>query len=112
MHKSKSGNQILVLLLAAACGARCALAQHLTPFAPSGWSDKIYVANGPGTYSDSTPLSPGDTLYIGWAASFVLSVKDLRPAQVEDRIEQLALAYEAQKPYLISRWRWPDRFMP
>jgi hypothetical protein len=31
---------------------------------------------------------------------------------VEERIERLALAYEAQKPYLISRWRWPDRFTP
>jgi glucosylglycerate synthase len=28
------------------------------------------------------------------------------------RIEKLALAYEAGKPYLVSRWRWPDRFNP
>ena len=51
-------------------------------------------------------------LYIGWAASFILSVKDLRAGQVEERIERLALMYETQKPYLISRWRSPDRFMP
>ena len=29
-------------------------------------------------------------------------------AQVEQRIEQLCLRYEAEKPYLISRWRWPE----
>jgi hypothetical protein len=51
-------------------------------------------------------------LYMGWAASFILSVKDLRAGQTEERIEQLALAFEKEKPYLISRWRWPDRFMP
>jgi hypothetical protein len=31
---------------------------------------------------------------------------------VEQRIEALCLAYEAEKGYLISRWRWPDRFNP
>jgi hypothetical protein len=51
-------------------------------------------------------------LYMGWAASFILSVNELRASQVEERIEQLALAFEKEKPYLISRWRWPDRFMP
>ena len=28
------------------------------------------------------------------------------------RIERLCEAFEAEKPYLISRWRWPDRFAP
>jgi hypothetical protein len=51
-------------------------------------------------------------LYMGWAASFILGVKELRISQVEERIEQLALVFEKEKPYLISRWRWPDRFMP
>jgi hypothetical protein len=67
MQAAKIGNRILILLLAAACGARCALAQHLTPFAPSGWSDKIVVATSPGTHTDSSPLAPGDTLYVAWA---------------------------------------------
>jgi hypothetical protein len=51
-------------------------------------------------------------LYMGWAASFILSVEDASASQIEDRIERLALMFELQKPYLISRWRWPDRFMP
>jgi hypothetical protein len=51
-------------------------------------------------------------LYMGWAASFILRAKELSSTQVEERIEALALTFEKQKPYLISRWRWPDRFMP
>ena len=51
-------------------------------------------------------------LYLAWAASFILSVRGLRPRDVAGRIERLCKTYETEKPYLISRWRWPDRFMP
>jgi glucosylglycerate synthase len=51
-------------------------------------------------------------LYLGWVASWVLAVRDLDPRGVQDLIESLCLAYETQKGYLISRWRWPDRFNP
>jgi hypothetical protein len=51
-------------------------------------------------------------LYLGWVASFVIQMNDAGPDEVERRVEQLCLTYEAQKPYLISRWRWPDRFSP
>ena len=51
-------------------------------------------------------------LYLGWVASFVLSVRESRPREVSLRIDNLCRTYEAEKPYLISRWRWPDRFMP
>jgi glucosylglycerate synthase len=51
-------------------------------------------------------------LYMGWIASFILSVRESEAAQVEEKIEELCMAYESEKPYLISRWRWPDRFMP
>jgi hypothetical protein len=51
-------------------------------------------------------------LYLGWTASFMLQMQDAHPEEVEARLERLALAYENQKPYLISRWRWPDRFHP
>ena len=33
-------------------------------------------------------------------------------AGVEQILERLAVAYESAKPYLVSRWRWPDRFNP
>ena len=51
-------------------------------------------------------------LYLGWVASFVLETRHASSRDVDDRIERLCLTFEAQKPYLISRWRWPDRFNP
>jgi hypothetical protein len=51
-------------------------------------------------------------LYLGWLASYLLQVRDSTAAQAQARIETLCRAYEAQKSYLISRWRWPDRFNP
>jgi glycosyltransferase involved in cell wall biosynthesis len=51
-------------------------------------------------------------LYLGWVASFILQMQEAGPEEVEDRLERLCLAYEVQKPYFISRWRWPDRFNP
>jgi hypothetical protein len=51
-------------------------------------------------------------LYLGWIASYALEVQTAGPAEVESRIERLCQAYEDNKPYLVSRWRWPDRFNP
>jgi len=48
-------------------------------------------------------------LYDGWLASFVLQTTDATPQQVDDRVEQLCLVFEAEKRHLISRWRWPER---
>jgi len=51
-------------------------------------------------------------IYLGWVASFVNEVAPLDDVAADDRIERLCSAFEAEKPYLISRWRWPDRFAP
>jgi hypothetical protein len=51
-------------------------------------------------------------LYLAWVASFALEIKDASPTESQYSVERLALAYEKQKPYLLSRWRWPDRFNP
>jgi len=51
-------------------------------------------------------------LYLGWIASFMVRVAEMSAGQAEEQIEKLCEAYESQKSYLISRWRWPDRFMP
>jgi hypothetical protein len=51
-------------------------------------------------------------LYLGWLATFVREMGAAPAQDVERRVQQLGLVYEAQKPYLISRWRWPDRFNP
>jgi hypothetical protein len=51
-------------------------------------------------------------LYLGWVASWVNEVRALEAPLAEERLERLCEAFEAEKPYLISRWRWPDRFTP
>jgi hypothetical protein len=43
-------------------------------------------------------------LYLGRTASFVLETQGLTTQEAEGRIEQLCLAFEQQKPYLIARW--------
>lgn len=39
----------------------------LTPFAPSGWSDKIVVSKSKGTHKDSANLNSLDNLYVDWS---------------------------------------------
>lgn len=51
-------------------------------------------------------------LYLGWFGSLVAEMGDAGVDRLEDRLEQLCLTFESEKPYLISRWRWPDRFNP
>jgi len=51
-------------------------------------------------------------LYLAWVVSYARELDTAGATTVEQRIERLSLAYEAAKPYLISRWRWPDRFNP
>jgi hypothetical protein len=49
-------------------------------------------------------------LYLAWVASHLAQAGDA--AAAERHIELVAAAFEADKPYLVSRWRWPDRFNP
>jgi hypothetical protein len=51
-------------------------------------------------------------IYLGWLAGLVVECAGQGPEEVEARVERLCLAFEAEKPYLIARWRWPDRFNP
>ena len=51
-------------------------------------------------------------LYLGWVAGFANEVAPLDAAEAEARVERLCLAFEDEKPYVIARWRWPDRFNP
>ena len=64
------------------------------------------------TISRSHLLGALTPLYLGWVASYALEVGNAGPAEAELRLEKLARAYEEGKPYLLSRWRWPDRFNP
>ncbi len=47
-------------------------------------------------------------LYLAWVASHLLA---LRNGTAGER-GQLGRAFAADRPYLVSRWRWPDRFNP
>jgi hypothetical protein len=51
-------------------------------------------------------------LYLGWVASYALEAEHMTAYEAHHRLERLCEAYEAGKPYLVSRWRWPDRFNP
>ena len=46
---------------------RIPLKPNLTPYQPSGWSDKIVISKVTGTNTDSSPLYTTDTLYVDWA---------------------------------------------
>jgi hypothetical protein len=48
-------------------------------------------------------------LYLGWVASYTQQVANASVEESEQRLELLARAYEENKPYLLARWRWPDR---
>lgn len=50
-------------------------------------------------------------LYLGWVASHLLLVGGDGQLS-EQHIEAVAAAFENDKPYFVSRWRWPDRFNP
>ena len=48
-------------------------------------------------------------LYLAWVASYVNATAE---SDCENYVETVTNAFEADKAYLVSRWRWPDRFNP
>ena len=49
-------------------------------------------------------------LYLAWVSSHIIRTSQGHAGETE--INALATAFELDKPYLVSRWRWPDRFNP
>jgi len=49
-------------------------------------------------------------LYLAWVASHINVIAS--GENPERHIEAHAAAFEAEKAYLVARWRWPDRFNP
>jgi hypothetical protein len=49
-------------------------------------------------------------LYLAWVASHILLAQG--GSDPERHVEEVATAFENDKAYLVSRWRWPDRFNP
>lgn len=85
----------------------------VTPAADFAMKDALWVrivydfvlAHRLRTINRSHLLGSLTPLYLAWVASHLQANK---PNAAED----LARAFEADKPYLVSRWRWPDRFNP
>jgi hypothetical protein len=94
-----------------------AAAQSATSFRldPSVWARVVYdfaVAYRTAAMERRQLLRSMTPLYLGWMASWVNAVRDARADEVEERAEETCRAFEIEKPYFISRWRWPDRFAP
>jgi hypothetical protein len=51
-------------------------------------------------------------LYLGWLTSFILAGRDASESAIGALLERTCQAFEDEKPYLISRWRWPEQFRP
>jgi hypothetical protein len=51
------------------------------------------------------------SLYLAWVASYLRSAGHSAAASAR-LIAETASAFELEKPYLLARWRWPDRFNP
>jgi glucosylglycerate synthase len=49
-------------------------------------------------------------LYLAWVASYAHELETAGAGALEERLERISIAYESGKPYLVARWRWPDRF--
>jgi hypothetical protein len=82
---------------------------------PNVWARIVYdfaVGYRTGAMERRQLLRSMTPLYLGWLASWVNAVRESRADEVEGRAEEVCRAFEAEKPYLISRWRWPDRFAP
>lgn len=57
-------------------------------------------------------LAAFSPLFSAWVASFTCETQDASVAASEERLERMCAQFEREKPYLISRWRWPDGFTP
>jgi len=83
--------------------------------ADTTWAHVVYdfaLAHRLRTISREQMLRALTPIYLGWVASYALELELASAQAAEQRLERLCVAYEETKPYLVSRWRWPDRFNP
>jgi hypothetical protein len=81
---------------------------------PALWARTVYdfcLAFHLRTLNRNHLLGAMTPLYLAWVASHLRSVAD-DPTRAQKSIEQTAAAFESEKSYFVSRWRWPDRFNP
>lgn len=81
---------------------------------PDLWARTIYdfvLAYHLRTINRGHLLGSLTPLYLAWVASHLRrSAGDAAAAALH--VEETAAAFVAEKPYIVSRWRWPDRFNP
>jgi hypothetical protein len=81
---------------------------------PDLWARIVYdfaLAYHLRTLNRSHLLGAMTPLYFAWVASYLRFVAD-DPARATHAIQLTAAAFENEKSYIVSRWRWPDRFNP
>ncbi len=79
------------------------------------WARIVYdfaLAHHLRTISRDHLLKSMTPLYLAWVASYAQELSTGGEDDSEQRLERLSIAYESSKSYLVSRWRWPDRFNP
>ena len=91
---------------------RCSALDPLTFRMPDGlWARIVYdflIAHRLRTINRGHLLGALIPLYLAWVAGHFNVMASGTPP--ERHIEAVAAAFEADKPYLVARWRWPDRF--
>lgn len=82
-------------------------------FPPSLWARVVYdflLAFHLRTLNRGHLLGAMTPLYLAWVASLLRETEGATAGSLA--LESTASAFEQEKPYLVSRWRWPDRFNP
>ncbi len=82
-------------------------------FQPSLWARVVYdfaLAFHLRTLNRGHLLGALTPLYLAWVASLLREGNGTTGGAA--LLESTASAFEQEKPYLVSRWRWPDRFNP
>lgn len=83
-------------------------------FTPALWARTVYdfaLAFHLRTLNRGHLLGAFMPIYLAWVASFLRTSEKNEQAGA-DLLEVTAAAFEQEKSYLVSRWRWPDRFNP
>jgi hypothetical protein len=81
--------------------------------APALWARIVYdfaLAYHLRTLNRGHLMGAFTPLYLAWVASTLRVAFD--DASAVAHREETAAAFEHEKPYLVARWRWPDRFNP
>ena len=82
--------------------------------APQLWARIVYdfiLAFHLRTINRGHLLGAFTSLYLAWVASYLRSAGNSSSASSRV-IAETESAFQLEKPYLLARWRWPDRFDP